>query len=123
MCFQCLYVLSVSSSIMVATQRTSFIWAGKEKYLFSSSSKCAECSQMYLSLRITCFPRSLKSKPTRIFFPESVNELLILRVFFHFMLKSLAKKFTQTIVLYIKFNRTENIFRSLFIESSVPAIL
>lgn len=57
------------------------------------------------------------------FFPEIVNELLILRIFYHFMLKSLFKKFTQTIVLHIKFNRIGSIFRSLFNVSSVPAIL
>lgn len=54
-------------------------------------------------------------------FSESMNELLKLGIFFHSILKPFLKKFTQTIVLYIKFNRIESIFRSLFNVNSVPA--
>lgn len=56
-------------------------------------------------------------------FSESMNELLKLGIFFHSMMKPFLKKFTQTIVLCIKFNRIGSISRSLFIVNSVPEIV
>lgn len=124
MCFQCLYAVSVSSSTMVATQRKSFLWGGKEKYISWFSSKCAEMFSDVFVFKNYMFSTVFEKEANSFyFFHESVNELLILRIFFHFIMKSLVKKFTQTIVLHIKFKRIGSIFRSFFIVSSVPAIL
>lgn len=54
---------------------------------------------------------------------ENMNELLKLGRFFYSMLKPFLKKFTQTVVLYIKFNKIGSIFRSLFIVNSAPAVV
>lgn len=87
---QCLYAISVSSSAMVAAQRTSFLWDGKEKYICWYSSKCAEHFQIYLPLRTACFPQLLKSDPTHVCYFWKYEWITKIRNIFSFYVEAIS---------------------------------